>query len=78
MRGEGSAAGTEGLVGEPKFHRLGKCTMKPTNTHSHWMSNAFSGPCIELHHINSLFYILRSNTQDKSAVCAAAALDCVG
>ena len=30
VRGEGSAAGKERLVGESKFHLLGKCTMKPT------------------------------------------------
>ena len=30
MRVEGSTAGKETLVGEPKFHHLSKCTMKPT------------------------------------------------
>ena len=48
MRGEGSAAGKEGLVG--KFHPLGKYAMKPTNVHSDWMSNAFFGLCIKLHY----------------------------
>ena len=44
--GEGSAAGEERLVSEPTFHPLSKCNMKPTNIHSDWMSNAFSGLCI--------------------------------
>ena len=53
MRGEGSAAGKEGLVGVPKFHPLGKCTMKPTNSHSDWTSNTFSAlACIKPHYTN--------------------------
>ena len=39
---EGSTAGKETLVGEPKFSPLSKCAMKPTNIHSDQMSNAFS------------------------------------
>ena len=31
------------LVGEPKFHSLGRCTMAVTNMHSDKMSIAFSG-----------------------------------
>ena len=38
MRGEGSAASKEGLVG--KFNPMGKCAMKPTNIQLDWMSNA--------------------------------------
>ena len=49
VKDEGSTAGRETLVGEPKFPPLIKCVMKPTNICSDWMSNAFSGLCIKLH-----------------------------
>ena len=68
VRDEGSTAGRETLVGEPKFPPLSKCVMKPTNIHSDWMSNTFSGLCIKLHHINPLFSILGSNTY-KTLCC---------
>ena len=40
-RGAGGVAGAERLVGECKFHSLGKCTMVLTNMHI-----ASSGLCI--------------------------------
>ena len=43
VRGEGSAAGEGRVVGLPKFHSWGKCTMPLTNINSDWMSNASSG-----------------------------------
>ena len=52
--GEGSAAGKERLVSEPTFHPLSKCNMKPTNIHSDWMFNAFSGLCIN--YITQIIY----------------------
>ena len=45
MRGEGGVADQGRVVGVPKFHSWGKCTM-PLN--SDWMSNTSSGLCINL------------------------------
>ena len=56
MRGEGGVAGEGRVVGVPKFHSWGKCTMSLTNINSDWMSNASSGLCINLHY---LYYITR-------------------
>ena len=42
MRGDGSVAGEGRVVGVPKFHSWGKCTMSLTNINSDWMSNASS------------------------------------
>ena len=44
--GEGGVAGEGILVGVPKFHSCGKCTMPLTNIQSGWMSNASSHLCI--------------------------------
>ena len=46
VRGDGSVAGEGRVVGVPKFHCWGKCTMPLTNNNSDWMSNASSGLCI--------------------------------
>ena len=43
MRGEGGVAGEGRVVGVPKFHSWGKCTMPLMNINSDWMSNASSG-----------------------------------
>ena len=51
MRGEGGVAGEGRVVGVPKFHSWGKCTMPLTNINSNWMSNASSGLCINLGYI---------------------------
>ena len=50
MRGDGGVAGEERVVGIPKFHSWGKCTIPLTNKliNSDWMSNASSGLCIIL------------------------------
>ena len=45
MRGDSGVAGEGRVVGVPKFHSWGKCTMPLTND---WMSNASSGLCIVL------------------------------
>ena len=55
VRGEGSAAGKERLVSEATYLFLGKYAMKPTNIHSDWSSNTFSGLCIKLHYIYFIF-----------------------
>ena len=39
MRGECGVAGEGRVVGVPKFHSWGKCTMPLTNINSDWMSN---------------------------------------
>ena len=46
MKGDGGVAGEGKVVGVPKFHSWGKCTMPLTNINSDWMSNASSGLCI--------------------------------
>ena len=51
MRGDGGVAGEGRIVGIPKFHSWGKCTMTLTNINSDWMSNASFGLCIILGNI---------------------------
>ena len=51
MRGEVGVAGEGRVVGVPKFHSWGKCTMPLMNINSDWMSNASSGLYITLHYI---------------------------
>ena len=53
MRGDGGVAGEGRIVGVPKFHFWGECTMPLTNINSDWMSNASSGLCIILVYIIS-------------------------
>ena len=53
MRVDSGVAGEGKVVGVPKFHSWGKCTMPLTNIDSDWMSNASSGLCIIL-----LYYII--------------------
>ena len=43
MRGDSGVAGEERVVGVPKFHSWGKCTMPLANINSDWMPNASSG-----------------------------------
>ena len=60
MRGEGGVAGEGRVVGVPKFHSWGKCTMPLTNIKSDWMPNASSGRCINLYYIMLIMlFILR-------------------
>ena len=56
--GEGGVAGEGRVVGVPKFHSWGKCTMPLTNINSDWMSNASSGLCINLVIIVVLFTLV--------------------
>ena len=46
--GDSGVAGEGRVVGLPKFHSWGKCTMPLTNINSDWMSNASSDLCIIL------------------------------
>ena len=64
MKGEGGVAGEGRLVGEPKFHSWGKCTMTLTNIHSDLRSNASFGLCINLYYADPLFRILECNKFD--------------
>ena len=43
MRDDSGVADEGRVVGLPKFHSWGKCTMPLTNINSDWMSNASSG-----------------------------------
>ena len=48
MRGDSGVAGEGRVVGIPKFHSWGKCTMPLTNINSDRMSKASSDLCIIL------------------------------
>jgi len=62
VRGEGGVAGGGRVVGVPKFHSRGKCTMPLANINSDWMSNASPGLCIiYLYYAGPLFRILGCN-----------------
>ena len=51
MRGDGGVADEGRVVGVPKFHSWGKCTVILTNIKSDWMSKASSGLCIILYYL---------------------------
>ena len=51
MRGDSGVAGEGRVVGVPKFHSWGKCTMPLTNINSDWMSNTSSGLRIILYYL---------------------------
>ena len=55
VKGEGGVAGEGRVVGVPKFHSLGKCTMPLTNINSDWIS---SGLCINLFMLFMLFTLV--------------------
>ena len=61
VRGESGVAGEGRVVGLPKFHSWGKCTMPLTNINLDWMSNHSSGLWIILHYEGPLFRILGCN-----------------
>jgi len=48
VRGEGGVAGEGRVVGVPKSHSWGNCTMPLTNINLDWMSKASSVLCINL------------------------------
>ena len=60
MRGDSGVAGEGRVVGIPKFHSWGKCTMPLMTINSDWMSNGFSGLCIILCY-NIYIYYLRGS-----------------
>ena len=53
MRGDGGVVDEGRVVGIPKFHLWGKCTMPLMNINSDWMSNASSGLCIILYYLRA-------------------------
>ena len=53
-------AGEGRVVGVPKFHSWGKCTMPLTNINSDWISNATSALCIILCY---LYYIIEQSNR---------------
>ena len=59
--GDSGVAGEGRVVGVPKFHSWGKCTMPLTNINSDWMSNASSSLCIILVYAGPLSCILGCN-----------------
>ena len=64
MRGDSGVVGEGRVVGVPKFHSWGKCTMPLMNINSDWMSNASSGLCITLSY---LYYITSKVTAPQDA-----------
>jgi len=46
--GDSGVAGEGGVIGVPKFHSWGKCTLPVTNINSDWMCNTSSGLYINL------------------------------
>ena len=60
MRGDGGVAGEGRVVGVPKFHSWGKCTMLLTNINSDWMSNASPSLCIILYYTDPLIHTIVS------------------
>ena len=54
MRGDGGETGDGRVLGEPKIHSWGKCTMPLMNINSDWMSNASSGLRIILYYAGSV------------------------
>ena len=58
MRGDSGIAGEARVVGVPRFHSWGNCTMPLTNINSDWMSNASSGLRIIFYYI---IYITRGS-----------------
>ena len=80
MRGD---SGEGRVVGVPKFHSWGMCTMPLMNINSDWMSNASPGLCVILvilvtskvtatqdaHGRSVLQVYLGSNTLEFSAIC---------
>ena len=65
MRVDSGVAGEGIVVGVPKFHSWGKCTMPLTNIDSDWMSNASSGLCIIL-----LYYIIYIEQSNRTPRCS--------
>ena len=65
MRGNSGVAGEGRVVGVPKFHSWGKCTMPLTNINSDWMSNASSRPVYYLYYAGPLSCILGCNEQSN-------------
>ena len=59
MRDDGGVAGEGRVVGVPKFHSWGKCTIPLTTINSDWMSNASSVLCVI--YAGPLSYILGCN-----------------
>ena len=48
MRCDSGVAGEGRVVGVPRFHSWGKCSIPLTNVNSDWMSNVYSGLSIIL------------------------------
>ena len=46
MRGDGGVAGEERVVGIPKFHSWGKCTIPLTNINSDWICPTLPLACV--------------------------------
>ena len=55
MRGDSGVAGEGRVVGVPRFHSWGKCTVILTNINSDWMCKASSGLCIILYYLRGSF-----------------------
>ena len=74
MRGDGGVAGEGRVVGVPKFHSWGKCTMPLTNINSDWMADASSGLRIILLLLLLLLFEQSNRTPRCSRKVSAAGL----
>ena len=64
MRGDSGVAGEGRVVGVPKFHSWGKCTMPLTNINSDWM---FTLPPAYVLYWVILYYITSKVTAPQDA-----------
>ena len=67
-RGDGGVASEGRVVGVPKFHSWGKCTMPLTDINSDWISNVSSGLCI--------IYLRGSFKLHLEIVCCTVYVEC--
>ena len=59
MRGEGGVADEGRVVGVPTLHSWCKCNMPLMNINSDWMSNTYSGLCINFFILFTRFPLFR-------------------
>ena len=69
MRGDSGVAGEGRIVGVPKLHSWGKCTMPLLNINSDWMSKASSGLCIIYFFILSTSFKLHLKKMCNTITC---------
>ena len=69
VRCDSGVAGEGRVVGVPRFHLWGKCTIPLTNINSDWMSNASSGLSIILFILRGSFVLHNNILLTKFCQC---------